>query len=46
MQAICKGEITKMFYNVALPKECLKTYFKYYYYKVYSLNLERIIFKS
>jgi hypothetical protein len=43
MQAISAKEILpKCFIKFALPKECLKTYFKYYYYKVYSLILKGI----
>jgi hypothetical protein len=41
MQAIIAKEILpKCFIKFAFPKECLKTYFKHYYYKVYSLILK------
>jgi hypothetical protein len=43
MQAIFPKEILpKYFIKFVLPKECLKTYFKYYYYKIYSLILKRL----
>jgi hypothetical protein len=41
MQAIFAKEILpKCFIKFALPKECLKTYFKYYFYKVDALILK------